>query len=262
MEGTVMSDLQEPEAPQSEPKEPEPQPSEVEQRIAAILGAQQELTQKVEKQESMADELRNLFAGLVQELRSIPRQPAAPAAPVAPVSPWQPPAGPQPSQTAPAANLQQEVQRLVQEALQPLRAESTAAAQKLDKHKQVFAKVVERYPALADLSTRDAQMFHQIYNSRQDLRMLDDAPILIAEMVRGLRSEERAAERDLDERKRQATIPASAGRKVPVRGDADVQKLKQSYDQLVAKGRTTPLSMREQGDLLNYTVALKHLNLI
>lgn len=245
-----MPDPQPSPAPQDAPP-PEPQKDPLEARIEELLGAQQALTQKVQTQESLGDELRALFTGLTQKIDALSggrleptRQPQPPTVPGAPQ----------------AADLQRLVQDAVAQALTPL----TEGAARTERHKQGYARVSQQYPAFADPASKAAQIFNKIYTTRADLRGLDDAPVVIAGLVRDILASERAAQQADTERRTLASIPPSSGRKVPVNvgTDADVQQLKNRFLQLHEKGTKLPLSLNEQGDYLNLQVALKSLGVL
>ena len=237
-------------APAVEPKTVDP----TEARLAEILGAQKDLTEKVEAQDSLGGELRNLFAGLAQKIDGLSVAQAPP--------PAAPSATPGVAVTGPAVNTPEGWKEEIQKAVTSAMAPNVAANERIEKHRTSFQNVASKYPELNDASSRDAQIFNQIYRGREDLQRLDDAPSIIAEMTRGIRSRERAQERQIEQRKTQAATPASGGRGLEINPGADTEALKEQYIKLRDHGRKVPLTRREQGDFLNLTVALNHLGLL
>ena len=249
-----VTDSSTPPAQDSPPKAPEPTPAE--QRLQELLGIQEDLTKKVDQQGAFNDQVMQALSSLTQKIDSLGSAPKAPPAAPSYTPPAQPGTQPPAAQTG-GQDLQAIVQKAIADAFAPQQAEQA----RLQKHRDSFQKVAQQYPELTDASSRDAQIFNQLYRTRQDLAGLDDAPSIIAGLTRDIRSQERARARQVEQQKTQAGFPIGRGRGVEVDTEADVRTLQEQYNQLRDRGRRVPLTRREIGDFINLSTALQHLGI-
>lgn len=259
---TIAHDDSPPAVPaRTEPSEgatPPPEPSALEKRLSSIIGVTNELRQNDTNRNTEIAGLKEVLVGMNQKLDAI-GSPAPAAAPPAsqPVDPFSAPQPAPDPATATPQNFQDSVNAAVQKALQPFVQQNTENQDRLTKHQLCFAKVVERDPAFADPTSQEKQYFDQVFNTRRDLQLLDDAPAVVAEMVRGLLSGQRLDDVRQDLAKVRSTLPSSAGRATP---QGDPEKVREALATLQAKGETTELTTKERGDYLNLATAVAHLD--
>lgn len=230
-----------------------PQESPLEKRLASLIGQQKDLVEQNTAQKSEIGELKELVAGLASKLESTSS--AAPPASV-PADSFALGSTPDPAASN-SQSFQEAVNKAVQEALAPITTQNAADQAKLQKHQQAYAQVTSQQPAFADPTSEEARLFNQLYNSRSDLRQLDDAPSVIAEMVNGLVGDKRFDAQRQELEKARATLPQAGGRAAP---QGDPEKLRENFGKLVEKMQTVGnLTPQELGDYLNYKTALAHL---
>lgn len=250
-----MSDNVSPDTASQEPAAETPKTeSPLEKRLATILGVTKELQADRDRGREESREIRTVLTEISQRLDALAstRQPASSGNP--PTNPF---SGPKvdPATSNPS-DLQDAVKRAVAEALTPVIQAQSAQQKKLEKHRESFSRVVERDPAFADPSAPEKQLFDRIYGTRQDLQALEDAPAVIAEVVRGLVADQRAEARALDVAKTRGNLPSTVGRgHVP----SDSQKVGEMFAALQKKGETQGLSEREWGDYLHLATAVASL---
>lgn len=250
-----MSDT--PAAPQDQPAETPKEPTDLEKRLSAITGVTKELRENDTDRKAEVADLKQLIVGMNQKLESLALAPSRNAPPATlPADPFSVP-GPSadPAMSSPQ-DFQTAVNAAVQEALRPLVQENTTKSERLQKQQAVYAKVLERSPEFADPSSDESKLFQQIYNARPDLQVLEDAPALVAEIVRGISADKRQEAAAIELAKARASVPQTMGRG-PAQGDPE--KVREAFAQLQAEGERRELTPKERGDYLNLATAIAHL---
>jgi len=250
-----------PEAPSIDGKEPAPAPQEgprdLEKRLSTIMGVTNELRQSDTNRNTEIADLKALVVGMNQQLEALGNSKAVSVPPAnPPVDPFSAPA-PADSSVPNSQAFQDSINSAVEKALKPILEQTTENNTRLSKHQASYAKVVERDPAFLDPSTEEKKLFDQVYNSRLDIQGLDDAPAVVAEVVRGMLADERLDSVRQDLAKSRTALPASAGRSIP-QGDPD--KVREAFRQLQTKGEKKELTIAERGDYLNLATAVAHLD--
>lgn len=236
---------------------PEQKENPLEKRLQSILGRTEELSKNDAQRGAEIGEIKSLLTDLSRKIESAPSNASAPSANV-PTDPFS--GGPAASAQTPT-DLQSAVNSAVQEALKPLTEDAAAQQQKLSKHRDSFAKVVDRNPVFADPSSEERRLFDQIYGSRADLQQLDDAPALIAEIVNGLSVDRRTEENRLDLAKTRATLPsAGAGTATGRFGDRTPDEITEMYEAFMEKHKYKDISAQDLGDYINLATAKAHID--
>jgi len=243
-------------------KEPKPatspkEPGDLEKRLSTIIGVTNDLRQSDTSRNAELADLKALVVGMNQQLEALgkPKDVSVPPA-NSPVDPFSAPATVEPSAFNSQA-FQESIDSAVQKALKPMLEQNAESSTRLSKHQASYAKVVERDPAFLDPSAEEKQLFDKVYNSRPDIQVLDDAPAVVAEMVRGIMADDRIDAVRQDLAKSRAALPDSAGRPTP---QGDPEKVREAFKQLQAKGEKVELTVAERGDYLNLATAVAHLD--
>lgn len=250
-----------PDAPSIDGKEtppaPQEEPRDLEKRLSTIIGVTNDLRQSDTNRNTELADLKALVVGMNQQLEALGNAKATSAPPAnPPVDPFSAPATVDPS--VPNSQVFQEsINSAVEKALKPMLDQDAEKSARLTKHQASYAKVVERDPAFLDPSSEEKKYFDQVYNSRPDIQVLEDAPAVVAEMVRGIMADDRIEAVRQDLAKSRTALPDSAGRPTP---QGDPEKVREAFKQLQAKGEKIELTVAERGDYLNLATAVAHLD--
>lgn len=189
------------------PGEPTPAPSEMEQRIAALVSARDSAVTQAEQIAQQNQLLASRLANLENTITTLaaPRQPASP-----PKDAGRPATG--------GDDIVSVVRAIVQEAIDPLvkTVNKTAAESELSKkHSASYQRAVADNPDLQNPESALYRVSQELWAKRPDLTKLDDAPLVIATMARGIVGAVKAADPAIKVGKQQATAtpPASAARR-------------------------------------------------
>jgi hypothetical protein len=189
-------------------------------------------------------ELKNMILNLTSTVEGLKQ--SAPTA--------NPPSDPFSSSAAPpAGGFDAQMTAAIERALSPItkRLEADDAQEALrQKQAAVFQEVAAKMPALRDQTSEDYQLFEKLYNARADLQLIADAPRIVAEMTRGILSDQRAENRVFDEAKaRASSVPGLGPSRAPAPTDA--AQVNEAFDGLMKKGITEGFTDDDLGAYLN-----------
>jgi hypothetical protein len=177
-------------------------PAKTEDRINSLLAKSEAASAQAESAAASNALLTQRLARLEETLSGIsrPRTPEAPpkAAPTDKVA---------------GTDIAEMVKGIVQEALSPLvqeHQERTAREARAAKHNAAFAKAISENPELADTASPLRKTADRIWEGRPDLQVLDDAPLIVANLARSFLVTEKSIEQTKTEVKRQAGVTRPA----------------------------------------------------
>lgn len=230
-------------------------PNPLEERINQLISATKSAESQVAEQKVENADLKSAIAELSAQVTQLATQGSAPAAKSSPSDPF---SSPGTVDTGAPGDVNAMIQQAVTSALQPITQKLEASDARVvtqTKQQTVFQEVATQFPALRDTSSQEFQVFARIYNERPDLQALPDAPRVIAEMTRGILSDQRTEDRLQGIQKtRASTGPGLPGRPMEA---PDIKKLEEAHAALVEKGTTKGWSDSELGDYLHFKTALK-----
>jgi len=119
------------------------------------------------------------------------------------------------TEKASGSDIAEIVKGIVQEAIGPLvqeREERKAQETRAARHNAAWSRAVAENPELSDAASPLRKTAERIWEGRPDLQVLDDAPLIVANLARSFLVTERATEQGKTEVKRQAGVT----RPVPV----------------------------------------------
>lgn len=102
------------------------------------------------------------------------------------------------------------VKAAVSEAVKPINERferSEVETRRLEKQKQAFGIAARQFPDLADPESELSRTVERLWQGRPDLAQLDDAPLIFANLARGVVTDQRRQNASTAERKREAQIP-------------------------------------------------------
>lgn len=183
-------------------------------RKTALQARIDRLVRKKGQAETERDAFRSQLEGVTKELASLRASLASVNKPTSAPAPSpglfgdaaEHPAAPAASAVPDISGL---VEAAVQKALAPLTAKAAEAARISElraAHEAVFAEIVEDFPELKDQQSELRKTFNVIFDSRQDLQQLPDAPAIVANIARGVLADQRRAEQKQSAAKRAASI--------------------------------------------------------
>ncbi len=225
----------------------------LEDRINQLLSAAKAAESQVTEQKVENADLKSAIAELSSQVTQLAAQGSAPAA----SSPPDPFSSPGVVKEGAPGDINAMIQQAVTSALQPI----TQRLQETDergvtqsKQQTVFQEVATQFPALRDTNSQEFQVFARIYNERPDLQKLPDAPRVIAEMTRGILSDQHTEDRIQSIQKtRASTAPGLPGRPME---PSEIKKLEEAHAALVEKGKTKGWTDPELRDYLHFKTAL------
>lgn len=193
----------------------------IEDRIAAIIGQRNSAQGEAEQLRTQNQELGSRLTSLEATIRGLiggqtaPREPAAGDLSTLATSGTPKPASTARAQSDDMAGL---VQDAVSKALQPIyerfAANDKQAALNIS-HQRSYNEAVNLLPDLIDRESELSKAASRILESRADLLQLPDAPMLVAQIAKGIISDQRRSDKQTTDRKRQAAIPSQTTRVTP-----------------------------------------------
>ncbi|MCI0354827.1 MAG: hypothetical protein L0099_07300 [Acidobacteria bacterium] len=148
-----------------------------------------------------------------------------------------------PARTASSGDLSSLVKEAVAQALAPLvkdNAERLARQDMVSRQLESFDQAAVAMPELNERTSQERVLFEQIWSKRSDLHAIEDAPILVAEMVRGLLADARRDAALGESRKIAANINVPTPGRVAtlLSSNSEGQKASQAVKALAEQGRT------------------------
>lgn len=244
--------------------------ADINARLAQIIQQNNDATAAAGQYTAQAAELGTRLAAIENALTNL-QQPAP--TPVAAVPDSDPLAAYFGKPAAPAAPtgvadpnggraIQALVAQAVQQAVAPL-VERTRKEDEIDalrvKQRANLQAAAKTLPKLLDPASREAQLFDQILDANPALQEMENAPVLVAEMVRGLSVGAKQEEKELAERKRDASAtPPRTAQRDPFHGlPDDLGKLKEKKDELQGQAEDGGLDFGGMTDLVRAALTVK-----
>jgi hypothetical protein len=223
--------IQREEAPEAQP-DPSGAPPQPQEGQARRTGIQERINKLVRQRNEKSEEnsrllqeiaaLRDSIGGLKDRV-ALPNSSAAPPANVGfNADPW---AGgraePQGAQTP--GDIAGIVEAAIAKAVAPLyqkAAVDQASTERRGQHEVAFQEAARDYPELLTPTSELRQVFNALYDNRPDVAQLPDAPLIIANMARGILADQRRGEQRVAADKRAAAVhvPTPAATDRPVGG--------------------------------------------
>jgi hypothetical protein len=238
-------------------------------RLGALIQQQTEGNALVGQVTKANEQLNERLSSLEQAITGLASQPpAAPAAPSAPEkdlfgNPAQPAKPIAPLPTGPALDMGQlhkMIESTVANAISPVttKLQVDAQADALRAQQSAFyAQAAASMPALRDGGSPESALFDKIYKGQPELANLPQAPLLIAEMVRGLSVEANQKQAQRVERKGRAAVvnPGSSLNRVGLGAISDTEQAGEYIDALREKGEQKGWDSRDMQDYTELTIA-------
>jgi hypothetical protein len=190
-----------------------PNASPVEDRIAAIVGqrnqAQGQVTNLQTENATLAQKVASLEARITDIQSARTTEPPAGNIDHLLASDAGAPTGRRPSQSTGGQDIAALVEAAVSKAVKPIndrfdKAEDNASLK--TKQNASFAQAVELVPDLMDKGSDVAKTAERIWAGRPDLAQLADAPLVIAQIAKGIIADARKADKVTVDRKKQAAV--------------------------------------------------------
>lgn len=216
----------------------EPAKSSAEDRINALVAERDTAASRAARLDATNTALANKVASLETMLAKLAKPSGSPGSP----PPAQGPAG---SSDDPL-DLAALVRSAVSEAVKPILekdAQRDAQSHLRTQHQQAYTIAAAQNPDLQDPGSALSQIVEKLWTARPDIASLPDAPIVFANLGRGVLADQKAADVVAAERKRRASVTDGAGRSDSARPDIrptpSEEAIKETRDRVFEKGITT-----------------------